>query len=42
MPGEAAAVCAQTAWENKDVTHSNTLTPATALLTHDPLERRIF
>src|SRR4030088_1880626 len=42
VPGEAdAPVCAEAAWENNDVMHSNRLAVAAALLIHDPLELQI-
>jgi hypothetical protein len=38
MPGEAdAPVCAEAAWENKDVMHSRTVAVAAALPVRDPL-----
>ena len=43
VPDEAVdAVCAQTAWENKDVIHSKRLAVAAALLQVAPLELQVL
>src|SRR3979411_668677 len=42
VPGdEDAPVCAEAAWQNKDVMHSNSLAVAMAWLLHGPLELRV-